>query len=499
MKKTLLVLFLLQILTAHTSYYKLLEIPRNFTEKQLKKKYKKKLLSLHPDKFHDEKKKKIAKKKFTEVQEAFETLSDPELKRAYDTGGLKKLEKVKKRKNEEEQYKNSRKANQEKHFGNQENKISDILKDSKIPLITPSEISKFGRRITSWLIFFYKNDDKYLKLLTPPIERLFRDFEGVYKIVRINCEIEDEFCREFLVYGTPKLQVFPSFSGMEAKEFDFHNYLDFLEKKEDKKFLGFLSREISKTVEDFVIFLRKENIKDFERKKNKKIVLITNKKKTPVLWKVLSKEFKSYLEFGVIKENMENGFFVNKLKIQKLPAIFGFSKKIENGVVFEDDFSPHKIRNFLRKIIKNENTEKNFFILDNEDFLEDDNCRGNDKKICFIFFENENLTKSQFSEIAENLQNIFPQEHLKFLFLDKKFYQKNFFEENKLKFYPKRSFFIYKANVNKGKVIGFNFKEEFKRKLENMNLVVENIMSKIIGLEKLEFEIEKYYFDNKEL
>lgn len=95
----------------------------------------------------------------------------------------------------------------------------------------PKEMSKFGRRITSWLLFFYKNDDEYLKILTPQIERLKNDLKGIIEIARVNCDIHDEFCREFLVYGTPKLQIFPSFSGMEAKEFEYLNYIDFLENK----------------------------------------------------------------------------------------------------------------------------------------------------------------------------------------------------------------------------------------------------------------------------
>lgn len=66
-------------------------------------------------------------------------------------------------------------------------------------------MSKFGRRITSWLLFFYRNDDEHLKILEPAVNKLREDFKGVIEIARVNCEKHAEFCREFLVYGTPKL------------------------------------------------------------------------------------------------------------------------------------------------------------------------------------------------------------------------------------------------------------------------------------------------------
>lgn len=88
---------------------------------------------------------------------------------------------------------------------------------------------------------------------------------------------------------------------MDARDFEFYNYMDLLESGKKKKFLGYLSRELMSTVEDFVTFLNKDNISRFSSSKNPKVVLVTNKNSTPLLWKVLSKEFRSYLDFGVIK------------------------------------------------------------------------------------------------------------------------------------------------------------------------------------------------------
>lgn len=66
------------------NYYKILGIPRNADKKQVKKAYKEMALKWHPDKNPDNAEE--AEKKFTEVAEAYEVLSDPELRGKYDRG-----------------------------------------------------------------------------------------------------------------------------------------------------------------------------------------------------------------------------------------------------------------------------------------------------------------------------------------------------------------------------------------------------------------------------
>lgn len=116
---------------------------------------------------------------------------------------------------------------------------------------------------------------------------------------------------------------------------------------------------------------------------------MTQKSKTPLLWKVLSKEFKSYLNFGIVKQS--SGKLYEQLKVSKLPTILGFSKNIKTATEYNGEMSPHKVRNFLRSVINKENKEYNFEIIGYEEYQETD-CDNNDKKICFIVVENSKLT-----------------------------------------------------------------------------------------------------------
>ena len=70
------------------SHYETLGIPRDASSDDIKKAYKALAKEWHPDKNID--KPELAKKKFQEIAEAYEVLSDPEKKRLYDLTGSDK-------------------------------------------------------------------------------------------------------------------------------------------------------------------------------------------------------------------------------------------------------------------------------------------------------------------------------------------------------------------------------------------------------------------------
>merc|ERR1712232_241035 len=66
------------------NYYKILGIQRNASKKEIKSAYRKLALQWHPDKNPDNLEE--AEKKFADIGEAYEVLSDEELKAKYDRG-----------------------------------------------------------------------------------------------------------------------------------------------------------------------------------------------------------------------------------------------------------------------------------------------------------------------------------------------------------------------------------------------------------------------------
>lgn len=68
----------------YKDYYKLLEVPKNASQEEIKKKYRKLAVKYHPDKNANNPK---AEEKFKEISEAYEVLKDPEKRKKYDQLG----------------------------------------------------------------------------------------------------------------------------------------------------------------------------------------------------------------------------------------------------------------------------------------------------------------------------------------------------------------------------------------------------------------------------
>lgn len=64
------------------NYYKVLGVSENATEKEIKKSYKQLVKKYHPDIYEGNK--QIAENKIKELNEAYETLSTPDLRKRYD-------------------------------------------------------------------------------------------------------------------------------------------------------------------------------------------------------------------------------------------------------------------------------------------------------------------------------------------------------------------------------------------------------------------------------
>ncbi len=109
---------------SYIDYYKILGVPKNASEKDIKKAYRKLARLYHPDLNPNDKE---AERKFKEVNEAHEVLSHPENRKKYDEYGKdwKHAEEFEKAKQQQQQYQGNR---QQQYHGNfEESDFSDFF------------------------------------------------------------------------------------------------------------------------------------------------------------------------------------------------------------------------------------------------------------------------------------------------------------------------------------------------------------------------------------
>jgi len=170
-------------------------------------------------------------------------------------------------------------------------------------------ISKFRDSAVSSL-WFFKDDNKADIAFLDEYNKVAGDLKGMAKVCAISCTDFPVFCEKQGVKETPTVMIYPT-NPMPAFKFE--------GKLEAKAVAG----KVSRFFPDFSTKLTQENIDTFVTTdpSKPKVLLFSNKKTPPTIWKALSSEtvFRRTVKFGFIVE--EDKELIEKFKIKKFPTV----------------------------------------------------------------------------------------------------------------------------------------------------------------------------------
>lgn len=115
---------------------------------------------------------------------------------------------------------------------------------------------------------------------------------GMVKVGAIDCRVEEELCEEFQVFDIPQIKIFSA------------DFSDDGDKYTGKQETNSIAAQAGKKIQSFVQSINKSNIEAFvdrERKNKHHVLLFHDKKSTPMMYKALSKKYRSKLEFGEVR------------------------------------------------------------------------------------------------------------------------------------------------------------------------------------------------------
>lgn len=258
-----------------------------------------------------------------------------------------------------------------------------------------SGVFQFYRRQEIWIIYFFNPKlkecqnfkDEYISVS----ERLY----GMIKVGAIDCLQEEELCEEFSVYDVPRILIFTENQADDGDKFN------------GKMDANSIMNAAAKKMQSFVSVVSESNYDSFverERATKHKILLFTEKKTTPTIYKALSKKYLDKLIFGEVKQSDEA--LIKQFGITEFPTIMALTDPDNyQGEKYEGEMKIDQLTKFLGNYAYS--TPKKVDVTDFVQLTEKKMMKGGasslcgpkSSNICVIVFTEEATEKEQLDQL----------------------------------------------------------------------------------------------------
>ncbi|XP_059463040.1 dnaJ protein ERDJ3A isoform X2 [Corylus avellana] len=179
----------------------------------------------------------------------------------------------------------------------------------------------------TWLLLSYTPTLKGNQHIESILEEVASSLQGALKVGSINCETELSFCKDLGIYPRREPRVFV-YSYIASEKGSLVEYNDDLTVKNLKSFCQEHLPRFSKRV-----LLNHFEFPSSTTEKLPRVMLLSTKKDTPVIWRVLSGLYRKRFIFYDAKVHDVTDPTVRKLEVDSLPAIVGWLSNGEKHVL----------------------------------------------------------------------------------------------------------------------------------------------------------------------
>jgi hypothetical protein len=365
----------IMLVNSKPEYYSRLGLHRGAGINDVKKAFKKLAAKFHPDRAPPEQKEEF-NRKFSEISDAYTLLSDPEMKNIYDRGGHDALEQHR----QHQEHHNQHKARQEYH----QSMVTDHFANTDILILNEQSLPRFLRRYQVWIVLFYRSQDAEMTTgLKEMVQDLNTKFYGIFTVSAVNCDQDEKICDQYRASNTPEIHGFPS---------DFsHDGVRYTGDKVTPKVAGFAVG----LMQNFVSVVTAETLPKFLEDDSKiKMLLFTDKKETPPLIKSLSKEFRSSVDIGQVKDSTNS--IQKTYGVTKNPQILILKKNEQSDwtpIRYEGSLSMAPLSDFIRehREVSRKSPRKRLYEVQVSNDVENYGCGHDSKQVCaFLFYSDQN-------------------------------------------------------------------------------------------------------------
>ncbi|EER15317.1 conserved hypothetical protein [Perkinsus marinus ATCC 50983] len=462
LRYSILVLYvgLIGLVECGKDYYKILGIPRSASESQIKGAYRKAALKWHPDKNTDNKEE--AEKKFYDISEAYEALSDPEKRKIYDQFG-------------EEGLKQGGGGGGDGGFGGGGFNVrpEDIFNaffgqggpgggsfhfefgtggfgggsggfgggsggfggfggaGGRRPHAQPvknlyDEGPVLEISDTNWevlvsereepvVVNFYSPSCAHCKEVVGDYKKLADTYEGIITIAAVNCATEQEICQEAGIKAYPTIRMYGEPDETTPIEFP-------ASKKRNYKHL---SRWISEKMPSHATLLSQAHIdKSLKRwlsaDDRAKVLLLSDKKAMPPLIKAYSRIFRKSISIGVVLSADLNSKLAQTINATSLPTVYHITdEETLEGDKLTSTLSKDVLSLYLTRVLTSHARSKSssFKELTAEKLEQGECARNIDGKFCVIVVKHHDASDDNFKAIGKRLAEKYRNDPVRFVWV----------------------------------------------------------------------------------
>jgi len=210
-------------------------------------------------------------------------------------------------------------------------KTSEVI--SLSPKNFDDQINKYRNKQVSVLAFFKSSDDKSVDFASE-YSQLAADMKGILRITSVDCDEYAALCEKESVTEVPTVKIYPLLPAPAQK---YEGELS------GKKIAGYASQ----FVEGKTMNLNSLNVDEFIKEEHSmpKVLLFTNKKKVPVLFRALSTAFDKKMKLGVVFSSEDD--LCRRYNVSEFPKILLIKSHEPKPRIFKGELKYQPIFDFL--------------------------------------------------------------------------------------------------------------------------------------------------------
>jgi curved DNA-binding protein CbpA len=422
-------------------FYKILNIPKNAKEKQIKKAYRELSRKWHPDQNPDNKEE--ATEKFYDISAAYETLIDPEKRSKYDLGG-------------EEAVNGQGGGGQGgfrqgdpfqqfqtffqffggegggfpgggfHHGGNggfhHQPPVQNMY-DEKSGVTEIANANdwnaKVAQRTDVVVVDFYSPQCRPCQDLKDQYISVAKKFAGIVQVLAVNCQgqMQKSICQSERIQNYPSIRLYSD--SNKVHEFS-------QSQARNSKNIG---NWIANAIPDFTTKINsKSSLDKLVSSAGSKavVILFSDKKETPAMYKSLCRTFKSNVACGLIlgySLTTPPSFVAESVskQIQKTPALFYVHDSLSfEGEFFKGSMTSEIISLFFSRIVSHKSRQVSVEQLTSSRTAD---CSPSDGSICVLLLDNPTSGSPKAAnhyELFKKLAERFKSDPVKFFWVDSK-------------------------------------------------------------------------------